>query len=215
LRDFSPDYFTDRYHTPWGQAVNFANPYVRKFVVDNVRYWLREYHADGFRFDATHAIYDPSSPHILAEATTAARAQTNKGLVLIAETGENDVRYTKCVGEGGMGFDAVYADDFHHSLRRYLAGDHEGYYSHFEGTLAEVARCIEGGWLRRGPANDVPAWQFLYVLQNHDQVGNRAFGDRLHHQIGIDRPSCSWARSSRPPRHFSTSPTTIPNWDGW
>jgi maltooligosyltrehalose trehalohydrolase len=105
------------------------------------------------------------------------------------------------VDQGGLGFDAVYADDFHHALRRYLAGDHEGYYADFEGTLTEVARCIEHGWLyegqptrrsdgerRRGtPAADVPAWQFLYVLQNHDQVGNRAFGERLHHQIGIER----------------------------
>jgi maltooligosyltrehalose trehalohydrolase len=73
-------------------------------------------------------------------------------------------------------------------LRRYLAGDHEGYYAHFEGTLDEVARCIRQGWLRRGtPALDRPAWQFLYVLQNHDQVGNRALGERLHHQIGVER----------------------------
>jgi maltooligosyltrehalose trehalohydrolase len=206
LRDFSPDYFTDRYHTPWGAAVNYAGPnsaWVRRLVIDNARFWLREYHVDGLRLDATHAIYDSSSPHILAEVTQAARAEAGPGksIVLLAETGENDVRYLQPVADGGLGFDAVYADDFHHSLRRYLAGDHEGYYADFDGTLAEVARCIEHGWLyegqatrssggerRRGtPAPDVPAWQFLYVLQNHDQVGNRAFGDRLHHQIGVER----------------------------
>jgi maltooligosyltrehalose trehalohydrolase len=206
LRDFSPDYFTEHYHTPWGAAVNYDGPnsqWARRLFVDNARYWLRDYHADGLRLDATHAIYDSSTPHILAEVTEAARAEAGpeRRVVLIAETGENDVRYLRPVVQGGYGYDAVYADDFHHTLRRYLAGDHEGYYADFEGTLTEVARCIEHGWLyegqptrrgggehRRGtPAADVPAWQFLYVLQNHDQVGNRAFGERLHHQIGIER----------------------------
>jgi maltooligosyltrehalose trehalohydrolase len=192
LRDFSPHYFTDHYHTPWGDAVNYddaSRSWVRRMMVDNARYWIREYHADGLRLDATHAIYDSSPRHILAEITAGARAEAGqKSIVLIAETGENDVRYLKSAEEGGYGFDAVYADDFHHSLRRYLAGDHEGYYAHFEGTLEEVARCIEEGWLRRGtPARDRPAWQFLYVLQNHDQIGNRAFGERLHHQIGVER----------------------------
>ncbi|HEY2593186.1 MAG TPA: malto-oligosyltrehalose trehalohydrolase [Chloroflexota bacterium] len=206
LRDFSPDYFTDRYHTPWGDAVNFDGPnsaWVREMLVDNARYWIGEYHADGLRLDATHAIHDASPRHILAEITAAARdaAGSDRAVVLIAETGENDVRYLRTVQEDGFGFDAVYADDFHHALRRYLAGDHEGYYADFDGTLDEVARCIMQGWLyegqptrssngerRRGtPARDRPAWQFLYALQNHDQVGNRAFGDRLHHQIGNDR----------------------------
>jgi maltooligosyltrehalose trehalohydrolase len=206
LRDFSSEYFTDRYHTPWGDAINYDGPNsasVRRLMLDNVRYWLREYHADGLRLDATHAIYDASPRHILAEITDAARAEARpaRSVVLIAETGENDVRYLKSVQEGGFGFDVVYADDFHHALRRFLAGDHEGYYADYEGTLDEVARCIERGWLyegqptrssngekRRGtPAREQPAWQFLYVLQNHDQVGNRAFGERLHHQIGLER----------------------------
>jgi maltooligosyltrehalose trehalohydrolase len=206
LRDFSRDYFTDHYQTPWGEAVNYDGPnsrWVRKLMVDNARAWVREYHADGLRLDATHAIHDASPRHILAEITNAARAEAgpDRSLVLIAETGENDVRYLKTLDEGGFGFDAVYADDFHHALRRYLAGDHEGYYADFEGTLEEVARCIMQGWLYEGqptlrsngerlrgiPARHQPAWQFLYVLQNHDQIGNRAFGERLHHQIGIER----------------------------
>jgi maltooligosyltrehalose trehalohydrolase len=206
LRDFSADYFNERHHTPWGAAVNYdgaAAEWVRKLVIDNARFWVREYHVDGLRVDATHEIYDVSQRHILAEVTQAARAEaaSERDLVLIAETGENDVRYVRGVEEGGFGFDAVYADDFHHALRRYLAGDHEGYYADFEGTLDEVARCIQRGWLyegqgtlrskgerRRGtPADNLPAWHFLYALQNHDQVGNRAFGERLHHQIGLER----------------------------
>ena len=203
LRDFSPDYFTDRYQTPWGEALNYSCTWMRRLVLDNARYWLHEYHADGLRLDATHAIFDASSRHILAELTQTLRASIpeDRGVVLIAETGENDVRYLRPVDEGGFGLDAVYADDFHHSLRRYLAGDHEGYYADFEGTLAEVARCIEQGWLYEGqptrrsklmkprgtPARDRPAWQFLYVLQNHDQVGNRPFGERLHAEIGVQR----------------------------
>jgi maltooligosyltrehalose trehalohydrolase len=206
LRDFSKDYFTDHFHTPWGDAVNFDGPHsawVRKMMLDNACGWISEYHVDGLRLDATHAIHDASPRHILAEITETARAAAgpDRRVVLIAETGENDVRYLRSVAEGGFGFDAVYADDFHHALRRYLAGDHEGYYADFDGTLEEVARCIAQGWLyegqptrssngtrRRGtPARHQPASQFVYVVQNHDQVGNRAFGERLHHQIGVDR----------------------------
>jgi maltooligosyltrehalose trehalohydrolase len=206
LRDFSPEYFTAHYYTPWGDAVNFDGPdsaWARGLVLDDVRAWVSEYHADGLRLDATHAIYDASPRHILAEITEAARAAAgrDRAVVLIAETGENDVRYMRSVADGGFGFDVVYADDFHHALRRYLAGDHEGYYADFEGTLDEVARCINQGWLYEGqptpssnrerlrgtPARHQLAWHFLYVLENHDQVGNRAFGERLHHQVGVDR----------------------------
>jgi maltooligosyltrehalose trehalohydrolase len=204
LRDFAPEYFTDRYHTPWGDAINYSNPWVRKFVLDNARFWMHEYHADGLRLDATHAIFDRSEKrHILAEITETVRASIGdeRNLVLIAETGENDARYLRPTTEDGFGFDAVYADDFHHALRRYLAGDHEGYYADYAGTLEEVARCIEHGWLyegqptprsgfeiRRGtPAGDRPAWQFVYVIQNHDQIGNRAFGERLTHQVDPER----------------------------
>jgi maltooligosyltrehalose trehalohydrolase len=206
LRDFAPEYFTDRYQTPWGAAINYAGPgskWVRKLVLDNARYWLHELHADGLRLDATHAIFDDSNPHLLAELTQAVRASLapERQVVLIAETSENDVRYLEPVDAGGFGFDAVWADDFHHSLRRYLAGDHEGYYADYAGTLDEVASCIERGWLYEGqatprsgfatprgtPARARPAYQFVYALQNHDQVGNRAFGERLHHQIDPDR----------------------------
>ena len=198
LRDYASEYFTDRYHTPWGDAINYANAWVRKLVLDNAPFWFHEYHVDGLRLDATHAIFDRSEPHILAEVTRTVRTSVEQPVVLIAETGENDVRYLRPVDEGGFDFDAVYADDFHHSLRRYLAGDREGYYADYTGTLEEVARCIDQGWLYEGqasprghargtPARDRPPWQFLYVIQNHDQIGNRAFGERLNHQVDRER----------------------------
>jgi maltooligosyltrehalose trehalohydrolase len=180
LRQYANDYFTDRYKTPWGEAVNYSSPWVRRFVLDNARYWMSEFHIDGLRLDATHAIYDSSPTHILAELS-----ESVDGL-LIAETHENDVRYLKPVNDGGFGIDAVWADDFHHALRRYLAGDHEGYYARFAGTLDEVARAVQQGWLRGEPAWRQPARQFVFVIQNHDQVGNRPFGDRLNHDIDLE-----------------------------
>jgi len=198
LRAYSPDYFTDRYQTPWGEAINYdgaRSQWVRKLVLDNACYWLREYHVDGLRLDATHAIYDHSPKHILAELSRLIGDE----MFLIAETHENDVRYLRPQRENGLGINAVWADDFHHALRRFLAGDREGYYADFSGTLEEVARSIEQGWLYEGqptrrkqqprgtPARDRPAWEFLFVIQNHDQVGNRPFGDRLNHEIDLDR----------------------------
>jgi maltooligosyltrehalose trehalohydrolase len=121
----------------------------------------------------------------LADITSAARSQKNA--VLIAETHEDDVRYVQPVAAGGYGFDAVYADDFHHIVRRYVAGDHEGYYARYQGTLDELAQCIERGWLRGTPTLDQPPWRFLYCIQNHDQVGNRACGERLNHDIDLER----------------------------
>ena len=192
LRAFSSNYFTDRYQTPWGEAINYDGPrseWVRRLVLDNARYWQREFHVDGFRLDATHAIFDASPRHILAElsATLRAALPPRRELVLIAETHENDVRYLRPVEAGGFGFDAVWADEFHHALRRYLAGDHESYYARYAGTLDEVARCIEHGWLHGTDTSGQPAQQFVYVIQNHDQIGNRAFGDRLHHQLDLER----------------------------
>jgi maltooligosyltrehalose trehalohydrolase len=205
LRSFAPEYFTDRYQTPWGDAINYDGPKshaARKLVVDNALYWIHEYHVDGLRFDATHAMHDGSERHILQELTETVRGSVpvSRQVVLIAETSENDVRYLMPVEQGGYGLDVVYADDLHHSLRRYLVGDHEGYYEDFEGTLSEVARIIRQGWLYEGqpsrhhegqsrgtPARERPAYQFQVALQNHDQVGNRACGERLNHELDLDR----------------------------
>ena len=204
LRQFAPDYFTDRYQTPWGEAINYDGPrsgWVRRLVLDNARYWIHEYHADGLRLDATHAIHDVSPRHILRELSDCVRESlpADRSVVLIAESSENDVRYLLPSADGGLGMDAVWADDFHHALRRYLLGDDEGYYRDYSGTLDEVARCLQQGWLYEGqrsthtgkprgtPARDRPACQFVYVIQNHDQVGNRAFGERLNHQLDLAR----------------------------
>jgi maltooligosyltrehalose trehalohydrolase len=190
LRQFSPDYFTDRYSTPWGDAINYDGPnsgWVRRFVLDNARYWLTEFHADGLRLDATHAIYDNSPTHILTELSQATRAGAKKPTVLIAETHENNVRYFARTDHNGFGMDAVWADEFHHILRRHLAGDHEAYFARYSGTLDELARCIERGWIHGTDASHEPPFRFIYVIQNHDQVGNRALGERLHHEVDLER----------------------------
>ncbi len=204
LRQYSPDYFTDRYVTPWGEAVNYDGPnceWVRKLVIDNACSWIHDYHLDGLRLDATSKIHDASQPHLLAELSETLRDSLppERQIVLIAETSENEVRYLLPVEQGGFGFDVIWADDFHHALRRFLLGDHEGYFQDYQGTLEEVARTINQGFLFEGqysryaggprgsPARDRPAWQLQYCLQTHDQVGNRAFGDRLHHTLDLPR----------------------------
>ena len=204
ISQFSPYYFSSKYKTAWGDAINYDGPesqWVRKFVIDNACYWVNEYHVDGLRLDAPFAIHDSSRSHILQDLTTELRNSVSpgRGVVLIAESSENDVRYLLPSTKGGHGFDAVWADDFHHSIRRYLAGDNEGYYRDYQGTLEEVARTINQGFLYEGewspfwgrirgtPARDQSAQGFQYSLQNHDQVGNRAFGDRLHYTIDLDR----------------------------
>ncbi|MDA8218876.1 MAG: malto-oligosyltrehalose trehalohydrolase, partial [Dehalococcoidales bacterium] len=201
LRAYSPFYFTDRYHTPWGDALNYDGEHshwVREYVVQNACYWLNEYHVDGLRLDATHAIFDKSPRHILRELSERARASLPPGrqVVLIAEHNGNDVRFLHPPEAGGYGLDLIYADDFHHEMRVILTGEREGYYVDYEGSADNVAKIIQEGFLYQGqlsaymgrprgtPTTDEPARQFLYCLQNHDQVGNRAFGERLNHMLG-------------------------------
>jgi len=200
---YSSRYLTDRHCTPWGAAVNFdgaGSPEVRRFVVENLLHWAHEYHVDGFRLDAANAIIDSSPYHALAEVRTALHAHPRAGHApyLIAETDENEVRYLGPTSEGGFGFDAVWADDFHHVVRNLFHENREGYLGGFEGTTAELARTISQGFLYEGefdpypgrargtPAREQPWRQFLYCLQNHDQVGNRALGDRLSQTAGRD-----------------------------
>lgn len=194
---FSADYTTDRHHAPWGDAINFdgkSSSHTRRFFRENLLHWLHEYHVDGFRFDATHAIFDASPVHILPELAEA--AETTAGPhgrpYLIAETHENDIRYLAPRRLGGFGFDAVWADDFHHSVRTALLAEDDGYLRGFDGSMATLAKTIRQGFLYEGqfdpgfggprgtPARRVPWGSFVYCIQNHDQVGNRAFGERLN-----------------------------------
>ncbi len=202
---YSSNYLNPEKSTPWGAAVNFDgidSRAVRDFYASNVRQWMGEYRFDGLRFDATHAILDASHPHILAELTqtarqTARQAAPERELLLYAEDHRNPAAFPQPIEKVGMGFDGVWADDFHHHLRRHLAGDHEGYYAHFDGTAEHIARTLARGWFRDGSRTEgslsegsnpdpLDYSRFLICIQNHDQIGNRAFGERLHQQIAPD-----------------------------
>jgi maltooligosyltrehalose trehalohydrolase len=203
LSSYGP-YFTSKYSTPWGDAVNFddaGSHEVRRFVVDNALMWMRDYHIDGLRLDAVHAIYDQSAVHILEELATATRAlgaELGRRLVLIAESDLNDPRLVRPVEEGGYGLDAVWADDVHHALHVALTGEEVGYYADFADADA-MARAIADPFVYAGhysavrdrlhgrPAGDLPGDRFVAALQNHDQVGNRALGERLAHLVSPGR----------------------------
>lgn len=192
--------FTEAHHTPWGAAINYdgaqSGP-VREFIVQNALYWVHEYHIDGLRLDATHAILDDSPTHILQELAERLRASVGpeRQVVLIAEDERNERRLILPAAEGGYGLDAVWADDFHHQLRRHLAGDDEGYYRNYSGSAADLAETLRKGWFYEGqhypghdaprgtPAAGLPPARFVHALQNHDQVGNRALGERLNHEV--------------------------------
>ncbi|MBI2391594.1 MAG: malto-oligosyltrehalose trehalohydrolase [Deltaproteobacteria bacterium] len=201
LRAFSPYYFTDRACTPWGDAIDFATPAsapVRAFVIENALQWVIDYGVDGLRLDATHAIFDPTTPHILSElAETVRAAAGDRHVVVIAEDERNEARLVTPRSEGGLGLSAVWADDFHHEVRRILAGDHEGWFEDFRGDLDELVELLRDGWLYQGqrsrvrggprgtPIAQIPPERLVYCLQNHDQVGNRARGERLHHDVDL------------------------------
>ncbi|MGH9000409.1 MAG: malto-oligosyltrehalose trehalohydrolase [Acidimicrobiia bacterium] len=188
-------YFTDVYSTPWGQAVNFDGPgsdEVRAFVVDNALGWLRDYHADGLRIDAVHAIFDRSAVHILEELTGRVgrlASELGRHLVVIPESDLNDPRLVRSVEAGGYGLDAAWSDDFHHALHSVLTDERAGYYGDF-GGFAPLAAALERAYVYQGdysayrgrrhgrPATGVSGHRFLGYLQNHDQVGNRATGER-------------------------------------
>jgi maltooligosyltrehalose trehalohydrolase len=190
----APQFMNTSRSTPWGGSINFDGLHsqmVRSFFLQHVRQMLEEYHVDGLRLDATNEIYDESRPHILAEMADLVHAESPNGRrYVIAETDENDVRYLRPANEGGYGFDAMWADDFHHVCRTVLQDDHESYYRGFPGTGAGIADTAAHGWWYRGQydprierergtqTDRVPWGSFVYCLQNHDQVGNRPFGAR-------------------------------------
>jgi maltooligosyltrehalose trehalohydrolase len=199
LERFGP-YFTDRYATPWGRAVNLDGPGsddVRRFFCDNALAWLRDYHADGLRLDAVHAIVDTSAVHFLeqlAAEVTELGARLGRRLVLVAESDLNDPRIVRAPDVGGYGLDAQWSDDFHHALHAALTGERGGYYADF-GRLADVAKALGSAFVYDGrvsafrgrrhgrPATGLPGGRFLGYLQTHDQVGNRAQGERTSHLL--------------------------------
>jgi maltooligosyltrehalose trehalohydrolase len=191
LRAFGP-YFTDRYCTPWGEAMNYDDTdsgAVREWLLQACEYWVRDVHVDGLRLDAIHAVFDMGAKHIVAELAERVHAVNPRALV-IAESGLNDPKVIRPPRNGGWGCDAQWADDFHHAVRTLVSDEREGYYEDF-GSVADLAKAFDrpfvhdGGYSRfrrqrfGAPAPDRPPEQFVVFDQNHDQVGNRAFGDRL------------------------------------
>ncbi len=203
LGRFGP-YFTTRYGTPWGEAVNFdgaGSDEVRRFVLDNARAWLVDYHIDGLRVDAIHGIFDRSALPILEELAAEVRgleAHLGRRPALIAESDLNDPRVIRHPDVGGYGFDAQWNEDFHHALHTVLTGERAGYYADF-GTLRDLATALSQGFVYAGrhsavrgrrhgrPATGLCGHSFVGCLQNHDQVGNRARGDRVSHLVSGGR----------------------------
>ncbi|MBI2942986.1 MAG: malto-oligosyltrehalose trehalohydrolase [Candidatus Wallbacteria bacterium] len=196
---YSSGYFTAA-QTPWGQAVDFGNRPVRDFFLGNALMWVHDYRVDGLRFDATHAMLVPGKPHILEELTRRLRASVgdSRRLLLIAEDGSNEACLVRPPSEGGFGLDAVWADDLHHHLHVAATGERDGYYTDYRGLPEEIARTLRRGWFFEGQRSDysgrsrgtrssgLAASSFVHCLQNHDQAGNRAMGERLHHLSGLE-----------------------------
>ncbi len=197
LNRFGP-YFTGAYHTPWGTAVNLdheSSSEVRRFFIDNARMWLRDYHFDGLRLDAVHAFYDHSAIHFLEQLSLSIDALSShlgRHLVLIAESDLNDPRVVTAREAGGFGIDAQWSDDFHHALHSVLTGETKGYYEDF-GDMRHLAKALKEGFVYDGipsshrervhgrPIPGLSGHRFLAYAQNHDQIGNRAQGERMSH----------------------------------
>lgn len=185
IGQYSPEYFTREVPNAWGDAPNFRQPWMRRYVLDNVRYWLEEFRCDGLRLDAVHAIIDPSERHVLRDLASLAE-NVLPGALLIAEDDRNDPAIIE-----NTGFDAAWADDFHHAVHVTLTGERDGYYEGYEPGAKTIAQTIARGWLYEGqtyplthaprgkPAGSLQAEALVYCVQNHDQIGNRGFGDRL------------------------------------
>ncbi|MDZ4683619.1 MAG: malto-oligosyltrehalose trehalohydrolase [Planctomycetaceae bacterium] len=196
LREFGP-YFTDRYATAWGPAVNFDGPgsaNVRRFVLDNVQYWLCAFHLDGLRLDAVHALHDASPVHLLVEiqrTVVEEIARQGRPIHVIAESNLNDAVLLDPHDRQGHGLDAQWNDDFHHTVHALLTGERHGYYIDFDDPPRQLAKTIndifvyDGGYSRfrdrphGKPVGDHPGDRFVVSIQNHDQVGNRPHGERL------------------------------------
>ena len=203
LSEFGP-YFSERHHTSWGATLNFdgdESEEVRGFVLDNAAMWIRDYHVDGLRLDAIQAIADESRVHILAAIVERVRrlgAELGRSTVVIAESNLNEPRLVQGQEAGGYGLDAAWADDWHHAVHAVLTGEHAGYYAEF-GSLDRLGKALRQAWVFDGtwsarrnrlhghPPTGLPPHKFVIAMQNHDQVGNRAAGDRLPALAGQSR----------------------------
>jgi len=197
LPRLAPDFFTERHHTPWGAAIDYDGPQsrpVRDFVIHNALYWLKEFHFDGLRLDAVHAIVDNSSPDILTElAETVRREVTGREVHLVLENDKNEARRLERREGRVCRYTAQWNDDLHHALHVLLTGEDSGYYADYADSPAvHLGRALATGFayqgepspyrdgeLRGEPSHDLPATAFISFLQNHDQIGNTPFGTRL------------------------------------
>jgi maltooligosyltrehalose trehalohydrolase len=201
---YAQQFFTERHHTPWGAAINFdgedSRP-VRDFYINNALYWLEEYHLDGLRFDAVHAIIDESRKHIMTEIAESARAYagSDRNIYLVLENGANEARFLGAPGRSNK-YDAQWDDDVHHCLHTILTGEKDGYYADYaEQSHAKLCRSLAEGFVYQGelseyekkprgePSAHLPPTAFVIFLQNHDQIGNRALGDRLGHTVNNEQ----------------------------
>jgi maltooligosyltrehalose trehalohydrolase len=193
LHLYAPQFFNEKHHTPWGAAIDFDSRVVRDFYLHNSLYWLEEFHLDGLRFDAVHAIVDDSQPHILTEIARTVRAGPGKerNIFLVLENGDNQASFLGRPGAAET-FDAQWNDDVHHCLHILLTGERDGYYEDYvENPHAMLCRCLAEGFGFQGQpsahlgrargerSGHLPPTAFVNFLQNHDQIGNRAFGDRI------------------------------------
>ncbi|HLH72899.1 MAG TPA: malto-oligosyltrehalose trehalohydrolase [Chloroflexota bacterium] len=203
LAEFAP-YFTDRYRTPWGRALNFDGPWsdeVRRFFIESARSWLADFHVDALRLDAIHAIYDFSAFPFLEELGVEAHQlaeQLNRRIYLIAESNLNDVRIIRPRELGGIGLDAQWCDDFHHAVHALLTDERHGYYEDF-GEVEHLTRAFHDGFVYQGNYSPyrqrrhgnrptgTKGWQFVVCAQNHDQIGNRVHGNRLSEILTFER----------------------------
>ncbi|MCP5470129.1 MAG: malto-oligosyltrehalose trehalohydrolase [Chlamydiales bacterium] len=194
LNDFGP-YFHNRYHTPWGKALNYDSAYsneVRRYIIDNARYWVEEYHIDFLRLDAVHGIFDFSAHEMLHHLVE------EVSIPIIAENELNDCRYLRTKEEGGWEFAALWNDDYHHAIHAYLTGENHIYYADF-GTLDHITTCLKECFYYTGKyskfrkrdvgnsAEGIPLEKFICFIQNHDQVGNRPLSDRLSTLISSEK----------------------------
>jgi maltooligosyltrehalose trehalohydrolase len=202
LNDFGP-YFTEKYKTPWGAALNFDDAHsdhVRHFFIQNALMWLRDFHIDGLRLDAVHAILDTGAKHLLRELNehvSSLAQHIGRTLVLIAESDQSDRRLLDPYDKGGYGLDAQWLDDLHHAIHTLLTGETDGYYEDYGGP-EHLVKALKHSFVHNGTystyrkrtvgsdATDIPARQFVVCIQNHDQVGNRMLGERLTQLVPWD-----------------------------